>query len=113
MDDATLGKPGNLAVPLQGQQLEDGRALANYDDQEDLDNQQESILDFMLGLQGGAKMAKMSTAKKTSSPMAKKPMNAYMTKLQEARKSNAKSFEYNGKTYVQTKAPKSGMIIYK
>jgi hypothetical protein len=43
--------------------------------------------------------------------MAKK-MNAYMTQLQKARKSGAKSFVYNGKTYVSAKT-KTGMMIYK
>ncbi len=38
--------------------------------------------------------------------------NAYFTKVNKARKSGAKSFEYNGETYVQGKT-KTGMIIYK
>jgi hypothetical protein len=38
--------------------------------------------------------------------------NAYMTALNKARKSKAKSFVYNGKTYVQSKT-KTGMTIYK
>lgn len=43
--------------------------------------------------------------------MAKK-MNAYMTALNKARKSNAPSFTYNGKTYKRSKT-KTGMVIYK
>ena len=35
-----------------------------------------------------------------------------MLKLQEARKKNSESFEYNGKTYVKAKT-KTGMVIYK
>ncbi|CAD7931754.1 unnamed protein product [Amoebophrya sp. A25] len=42
----------------------------------------------------------------------RKKMNEYFTKMQAARKANAKSFEYKGKTYVQMKA-KTGMIMYK
>lgn len=43
--------------------------------------------------------------------MAKK-MNAYMQAVQKARKSGAKSFSYNGKTY-QAKKTKTGMTVYK
>tara|TARA_B100000927_G_scaffold288760_1_gene284002 strand:- start:566 stop:703 length:138 start_codon:yes stop_codon:yes gene_type:complete len=43
--------------------------------------------------------------------MAKK-MNAYMKALQKARKSGAKSFSYNGKTYVK-KTTKTGLVVYK
>ncbi|MHA2036551.1 MAG: hypothetical protein ACW98X_08970 [Promethearchaeota archaeon] len=39
-------------------------------------------------------------------------VNAYLTKVNKARKSDAKSFEYNGETYVQGKT-KTGMVIYK
>ena len=39
-------------------------------------------------------------------------MNPYFTKMTEAKKSNAKSFEYNGNTYVKTTL-KSGLITYK
>ena len=42
----------------------------------------------------------------------KKKMNAYMQALQKARKSDAESFEYNGKKYVR-KYAKTGMAIYK
>ena len=38
--------------------------------------------------------------------------NAYMTKLNKARKSGAASFTYNGNTYVASKT-KTGMTIYK
>ena len=41
-----------------------------------------------------------------------KKMNAYMTALNKARKSNAESFTYNGKTYKRSKT-KTGMVIYK
>ena len=43
--------------------------------------------------------------------MAKK-MNEYFQKMNKARKSNAKSFVYNGSTYVAKKS-KTGMLIYK
>lgn len=42
----------------------------------------------------------------------KRPLNAYMKKLMNARKSGAKSFKYNDKTYVKSKT-KTGLIIYK
>lgn len=38
--------------------------------------------------------------------------NDYFKKMNKARKDGAKSFEHNGKTYVQSKT-KTGMIIYK
>ena len=38
--------------------------------------------------------------------------NAYMTKLNKARKSGAKSFTHNGNTYVRSKT-KTGMVIFK
>jgi len=38
--------------------------------------------------------------------------NAYMTKLNKARKSGAKSFTHNGNTYEKGKT-KTGMVIYK
>lgn len=38
--------------------------------------------------------------------------NAYMTKMNKARKEGAKSFTYNGKTYVAKKT-KTGMTVYK
>ena len=38
--------------------------------------------------------------------------NAYFQAMLKAKKSNAPSFTYNGKTYVATKA-KTGMTIYK
>ena len=38
--------------------------------------------------------------------------NAFMTKKEQARKSGAKSFTYNGNTYVSSKT-KTGMTIYK
>tara|TARA_B100001057_G_scaffold500373_1_gene615071 strand:+ start:9160 stop:9297 length:138 start_codon:yes stop_codon:yes gene_type:complete len=43
--------------------------------------------------------------------MAKK-MNEYMTKVNKARKSGAKSFVYKGATY-KAKKTKTGMIVYK
>merc|ERR1739848_174306 len=93
LETTTLGKPGNLGISLltdpqisYGQeQEEDDRTVANYD------NEQKAMLDWVLSLRGGAK-----------APKAMKGMNVYFTKLSEARKSGAKSFEYNGKTYVQT-----------
>jgi len=38
--------------------------------------------------------------------------NQYFTLMNKARKEGAKSFTYNGKTYVATKT-KTGMIVYK
>lgn len=38
--------------------------------------------------------------------------NEYFTKMNKARKENAESFTYNGKTYVKTKT-KTGMSVYK
>ena len=58
-----------------------------------------------------AKMMKMKTAKKAakkSAPKAKKSksmkkraLNPYFKAMLAAKKSNAKDFKYNGKTYVQ------------
>ena len=42
----------------------------------------------------------------------KRPLNAFMQKLNTARKSGAKSFEYNGNTY-NKKMLKTGMVVYK
>jgi len=104
LDAATLGKPGHLGIPDEID-LPD-----SFGQEEDDDNQQESMLDSMLNLRGGAKAAMKAPAK---SPMkAMKGMNEYFTKLAEARKADLKSFVYNGKTYVQGKA-KTGMVIYK
>jgi len=110
LDTTTLGKPGHLGLPLEsnlplqislGPEQEDDRALADYDDQ------REPMLDVVLSLQGGAAKSPMKSTGK-----AKKPMNEYMTKVQAARKSGAKSFEYKGKTYVQSKT-KTGLVVYK
>ena len=38
--------------------------------------------------------------------------NEYMTKLNKARKSGAKSFTHNGNTYVYSKT-KTGLVVYK
>jgi hypothetical protein len=38
--------------------------------------------------------------------------NEYFNKMNKARKDGAKSFVYNGKTYVSSKT-KTGMLIYK
>lgn len=38
--------------------------------------------------------------------------NEYMTKLNKARKSGAKSFTHNGNTYVSSKT-KTGLVVYK
>jgi hypothetical protein len=43
--------------------------------------------------------------------MAKK-VNEYFKKMNEARKTGAKSFTYNGSTYISTKT-KTGMLVYK
>jgi len=110
MDTTTLGKPAQAnpsdfapsspnrdEVIIVEEDPEDGDALAD-----------------VLGLRGGAAMKAMkSPMKAAKSPMkAMKAMNEYFTKMSEARKTGAKSFVYNGKTYVATKA-KTGMILYK
>lgn len=41
-----------------------------------------------------------------------KKLNPYFTKMLAAKKSGAKSFEYNGKTYTATKT-KTGLVVYK
>jgi len=114
LDSATMGKPGDLEIPLHanlpvqtsfGQDQEEDPSVADFDDQ------QESMLDWMLNLRGGAKAAPMKAAPK--SPMkAMKKMNEYFTKMTEAKKTGAKSFEYNGKTYVASKT-KTGLVVYK
>jgi len=38
--------------------------------------------------------------------------NEYFSKMNKARKDGAKSFSYNGKTYVASKT-KTGMMVYK
>ena len=40
------------------------------------------------------------------------PQNEYFTKMLKAKKEGAKSFTYNGNTYVQVKS-KTGLIVYK
>jgi hypothetical protein len=55
--------------------------------------------------------SKRSSKKKKSSGR-KRPMNPYMKALQKARKEEAPSFTYNGKTYKRAYA-KTGMAIYK
>jgi len=119
MDTAMLGKPGHLGLPLDsdlpvrnsfGPEQDDDSALADYDDQ------REPMLEFVLGLEGGAaKMAAMKAA--MAAPMkstgkAKKTTNEYFTKMLEAKKTGAKSFVYNGKTYTQSKT-KTGLVVYK
>merc|ERR1712072_80708 len=108
LDASTLGKPGNQAIPQQdnlpvqtsyGQGLQEDRALAEFEEAEEEQLEEAAMLDLMLSLRGGAAMKAMKSPR-PSEMKKKKPMNAYMTKLQEARKSVAKSFEYNGKTYV-------------
>ena len=56
-------------------------------------------------------ISKRSSKKKKSSGR-KKAMNPYMKALQKARKEDAPSFTYNGKTYKRAYA-KTGMAIYK
>ena len=41
-----------------------------------------------------------------------KDLSKFITKMNKARKEGAKSFTYNGKTYVAKKT-KSGMMVYK
>ena len=41
-----------------------------------------------------------------------KQQNGYFTAMLEAKKNNAQSFEYNGKTYVAAKT-KTGLTVYK
>ena len=42
----------------------------------------------------------------------KRPMNAFMQQLNEARNSNSPSFQYNGKSYNRREL-KTGMVVYK
>ena len=42
----------------------------------------------------------------------KRPLNPFMQKLNTARESGAKSFDYNGNTY-NRKMLKTGMVVYK
>ena len=56
-------------------------------------------------------MSKPKKTVKKAKKKGKKKMNAYMIALQKARKANAPSFTYNGKTYYQKKT-KTGMVIY-
>ena len=58
-----------------------------------------------------AMRTKKPKRKKGTKKKGKKKMNAYMQALNKARKSNAESFVYNGKTYYQ-KFTKTGMAIY-
>ena len=58
------------------------------------------------GSKGSKKVKKGKTENK-----GKKKMDAYMKALNKARKADAESFEYNGKTYYQ-KTTKTGMKIY-
>jgi hypothetical protein len=121
LDSTTLGKPGNQAIPVQdnlpvgtsyGQGLEDERALAEFEEEQ---LEEAAMLDLMLSLRGGAAIKAMKAMKEKADKPAMKAMkglNPYFTKMMEARKNNAKSFEYNGKTFVATKA-KTGMILYK
>ena len=44
--------------------------------------------------------------------MAKKKLNPYFTAMLKAKKNNAKSFVYKGKTYKKA-VKKNGLIIYK
>ena len=55
---------------------------------------------------------KSGSKKKKRSSGRKKALNPYMKALQKARKAEAPSFTYNGKTYKRAYA-KTGMAIYK
>ena len=57
------------------------------------------------------KRTKRTKRAKGTKKKGKKKMNAYMKALNKARKADAESFEYNGKTYYQ-KLTKTGMKIY-
>ena len=60
----------------------------------------------------GKKTKRRTTGKKVKkTKKGKKKMNAYMIALNKARKADAPSFVYNGKTYYQ-KTTKTGMVIY-
>ena len=52
------------------------------------------------------------TVKKTVKKGGKRPMNAYMLAVNEARKAGKKSFMYKGTKYVQSKA-KTGLLVYR
>jgi len=123
MDTTTLGKPAhNIGVPAHANPSDPSSHLApsSPDTEEVIIIEEEpedgDALPYVLSLHGGAtpmkaKKSPMKAAMK--SPMkAMKGMNEYFTKMTEARKTGAKSFEYNGKTYVATKA-KTGMVLYK
>ena len=58
-----------------------------------------------------SKRTKRTKRAKGTKKKGKKKMNAYMKALNKARKADAESFEYNGKTYYQ-KTTKTGMKIY-
>jgi len=125
LDTTTLEKPGHPGLlesnlPIQasfGPEQEDDGTLADYDDQ----IESEDMLDCVLSLEGGAAkkpmaamkaMAAMAAPMKSVGKAKKKPLNEYMTKCMEAKKTGAKSFVYNGKTYVSSKT-KTGLVVYK
>lgn len=51
-------------------------------------------------------------AKATKRQSQKRPLNAYMLKVQEAKRANSSSFTYKGHTYKRGTVP-SGMTIYR
>jgi len=70
-----------------------------------------------------AKMMKMSMKKKSAmksgmkkmsmKKMGMRKLNAYFALMLNAKKKNLPSFQYNGKTYVQTRIGKAKMVTYK
>jgi hypothetical protein len=66
---------------------------------------------FSKSLTSSSRGKRRSTKKGKKTRKGKRKMNAYMIALDKARKSNAPSFTYNGKTYYQ-KTTKTGMVIY-
>tara|TARA_B100000886_G_C20295252_1_gene437216 strand:- start:24 stop:209 length:186 start_codon:yes stop_codon:yes gene_type:complete len=53
-----------------------------------------------------------TTSAQSGGTKPKRKLNAYFTKMLNAKKNNQKSFEHNGKTYVQSKTAK-GLLVYK
>ena len=53
-----------------------------------------------------------TTTKQTGAGKPKRKLNAYFTKMLNAKKNGDKSFEHNGNTYVQSTTAK-GLLVYK
>ena len=53
-----------------------------------------------------------NATKQTGGAKPKRKLNAYFTKMLNAKKNGDKSFEHNGNTYVQSTTAK-GLLVYK